>query len=65
MNDIERIELLGGVNTLSKHLNMDYQRVFNWVKREKIPAQVKVDYPHLFQTDNPPDLKTTQNDKTP
>lgn len=61
MNDVKRIELLGGVNAIAKHLGMDYQRVFNWTKRQKIPAQVKLDYPHLFQSNNPPNL----NKKTP
>lgn len=62
MTDKELIEKLGGVFVLSKHLKMKYQRVFNWSKRG-IPAQIKIDYPDLFLTNNPPNLKASHSTK--
>lgn len=56
MTDKELINALGGVLVLSNYLNMDYQRVFNWTRRG-IPSQIKIDYPELFLTKNPPNLK--------
>lgn len=60
MNDKELIERLGGVAALSKFLDMDYQRVFNWTKRG-IPAQVKLDNPKIFLTNNPKPLKVAES----
>lgn len=51
MTDTEIINDLGGPTKVAALLGMDkpgsVQRVQNWLTRG-IPAQVKVDYPHLF-----------------
>lgn len=58
MTDKELIEKLGGAKVLGKYLGLKnpHQTIGNWCKRG-IPARVKLDYPQLFQTDNPPDLR--------
>ena len=58
--DLERIKLLGGVDAIAKHIDASSQRVNNWTRRG-IPAQVKIDYPDLFMSENPPVLKATTN----
>lgn len=63
MKDKETIKKLGGSAVLARFLKKNYSTVHNWTVRG-IPAKYKLDYPHLFQTDNPPNLKATQN-KTP
>jgi hypothetical protein len=50
--DKELILSLGGISAVAKLLKYDLknggiQRVGNWMTRG-IPAQVKVDYPHIF-----------------
>lgn len=59
MKDKELIEKLGGVLALSKHLEMDYQRVFNWTKRG-IPSSVKLEHPELFLNNNPKPIQALQ-----
>jgi len=54
MTDLELITQLGGPARVAELLGFDKatgtQRVFNWTKRESgIPAQVKLDFPQLFQ----------------
>ena len=54
MTDLELITQLGGPAKVAELLGFDKstgtQRVFNWTKRETgIPAQVKLDFPKLFQ----------------
>lgn len=63
MNTKERLEKLGGVSAVAKHFGCDYQRIYNWIKRG-VPSKMVLDHPELFQSDNPPNLKATQN-KTP
>ncbi len=63
MKDKEIIEKLGGAAVVARFLNKKYTTVHNWTTRG-IPAKYKLDYPHLFQADNPPNLKLTQT-KTP
>jgi hypothetical protein len=50
--DAARIKSLGGPTRVAELLDLDksnggVQRVQNWIKRG-IPAQVKLDHPHLF-----------------
>ena len=51
MTDAELIRNLGGATKVARLLNLDRaigtQRVCNWMTRG-IPAQVKLDFPHLF-----------------
>lgn len=51
MRDAQLIKSLGGPANVARLLNLDgagsTQRVFNWMRRG-IPAQVKLDHPHLF-----------------
>jgi hypothetical protein len=51
MNDKELINSLGGPAKVAEMLGypkvIGTQRVFNWTKRG-IPAQVKLDHPHIF-----------------
>lgn len=62
MTDKDIIQKLGGAGALAKFLKKKYTTVHNW-KTRGIPAKYKLKHPELFQTDNPPNLKT-QN-KTP
>ncbi|AZQ92340.1 hypothetical protein C0159_08230 [Moraxella catarrhalis] len=57
MTDKELIQRLGGAKVLGDYLSLKnpHQTVWNWGSRG-IPAKVKLDYPELFQTDNPPNL---------
>lgn len=67
MKDKELIEKLGGAKVLGEHLGLKYphQTIGNWKKRG-IPSHMKVQYPELFQTENPPNLreKVVKNDQT-
>lgn len=63
MKDKEIIKKLGGSAVVARFLKKKYTTVHNWTTRG-IPAKYKLAYPHLFQTDNPQPLTTTQN-KTP
>lgn len=52
LKDKQLILSLGGASEVAKlvgiyHQKGGVQRVFNWLSRG-IPAQVKVDFPHLF-----------------
>lgn len=61
MTDKELIKKLGGAKILGKYLGLKnpHQTVGNWGRRG-IPAKVKLDYPELFQTENPPNLNVLQ-----
>jgi hypothetical protein len=52
MNDIDLIKSLGGPAAVARLLNYDpdggTQRVFNWMKRGNVPAEVKLQFPDLF-----------------
>jgi len=53
MNDAELINRLGGPTRVAELLAFEKhgaQRVQNWLHRG-IPAQVKLDYPHIFLLD--------------
>lgn len=63
MSDKEIIKKLGGSAVVARFLKKKYTTVHNWTTRG-IPAKYKLEYPNLFQTDNPPNLKATQQ-KTP
>jgi len=46
------IDGLGGSAEVSRRLGFDpsggTQRVFNWITRDRIPAQIQLDHPDLF-----------------
>ena len=48
MNDVDRINRLGGVSRVAKLLGFSLQRVQNWVGRGAIPPAVKLAYPQHF-----------------
>lgn len=54
VNETERvIQALGGPAVVARKLNFNpkngTQRVYNWIARDRIPAQVRLDHPELFQ----------------
>ncbi|AKI27330.1 hypothetical protein [Moraxella catarrhalis] len=56
LDDKEIIKKLGGVNVVSKYLDVRYTTVYNWLERG-IPAHIKVKHPDIFMPSDIEQLK--------
>lgn len=64
MSDTDLIRELGGPTQLAVRLGFDkskggVQRVQNWIARKRIPAQVKLDHPDVFQRQGAKEAETS------
>lgn len=58
------IRALDGPAEVARRLGYSTQRVSNWIARDRIPLQVRVDHPDLFPLP-PPKLPATQPSASP